>query len=556
MSWDVEGKGPNADLFAAVGDTLTFNVIISNDNNIPHIFAIHNADDSRYPTVPAELTTDGFLTLTIGADAGSTLLYVCEIHPTTMRGRICIMPQNCAAVSECGGDCTSCQDGFELSNSQCTAAGSGQPPSEDDMPPSEDDMPPSEDDNCTLPENCLAADCSQVADSTETGRCTACMDGFTLNDTDNSCTSTGTGGGSGSGSGLCSDGQPLPDNCLQADCWDSDSGPQVQCTQCMDGFWLNSDSQCTPCSSCNTGEYISATCGGYTDTFCSPCTPCEPSRTTVTPCSGTGFTDSSECADRAFNCTPPENCMTADCWPSDTTVEIQCTLCNDGYWINPNLTCSQCDTCPEGTFMSYPCEGYTNTVCSPCYTEGCGPCQLGWTLALNGACTPLNCAIRGCGAANIGVKCHEVDLTHFLCTCPGENGVTVGANETFQGCQNLPPPSPEEVIANVNVTDLAANLVNGMIEIVGVAVVNVSGTTITLNITATVPIDTIGDQLKNQIAQYLGGDVTADDLTLEYTTKRADSGMVTVNLGGGVSSGNRLFYAVYISLLGLLLATL
>jgi len=149
-----------------------------------------------------------------------------------------------------------------------------------------------------------------------------------------------------------------------------------------------------------------------------------------------------------------------------------------------------------------------------------------------------------------------VDLTQYLCTCPGANGVFVGVNETFPGCLDLPPPTNEEVIANVNVTDLAANLVNGVMEVVGVIVVDVSGTTITLNITATVPIDTIGDLLKQQIARYLGGDVSAEDLTLVYTTKRADSGTVTVNLNGNVNSGNHLFYSVYILLLGLLLSTL
>jgi hypothetical protein len=151
-----------------------------------------------------------------------------------------------------------------------------------------------------------------------------------------------------------------------------------------------------------------------------------------------------------------------------------------------------------------------------------------------------------------------VDLAHYLCTCPGENGVTVGVNDTFHGCANIPTPTDEEVIANVNVTDLAANLVNGVMEVVGVVVVDISGTSITLNITATVAIDTIGDLIKQRIAQYLGGDVTADDLTLVYQTKRSfnDSGTVTVNLGGGVSSGNHLFYAVYMSLFGLLLATL
>jgi len=298
---------------------------------------------------------------------------------------------------------------------------------------------------------------------------------------------------------------------------------------------------------CSVGEYINVQCSGYTNTVCVACTPCEPSRVTVTPCPGNGTQDSAVCMDRPVNCTPPAHCIKTDCWPSDHDVEIQCKQCEAGYWVNStSLRCEQCGSCPEGQYMSYPCEGYTNTVCSPCYSTGCGPCQVGWSLALNGKCTPLNCLLYGCGASNIGVVCAEADEKHYVCKCPGEGAITLAVGDVFIGC-NIPAATDEEVLAQVNITGLAAHLTNGVIDLLGVIVVDVNGNTFTLNIQASVPIDTIGEHLKEKIAEFLGADYTANDITLEYLTKRAVSGTVMVTVNRGDSSlASRVTYSAFL----------
>jgi len=144
--------------------------------------------------------------------------------------------------------------------------------------------------------------------------------------------------------------------------------------------------------------------------------------------------------------------------------------------------------------------------------------------------------IHGCGAANLGVVCAEMDADHYMCKCPGvQTPVTVKSGDTFEGCPGLPPPTPEEILAQVNITNLEASLVNGVMEVVGVIVVDINGDSFTLNITATVPIDTIQQLLKEQIAKFLGGNYEANDITLELVTKKkraeAETGTVIVRLG-------------------------
>jgi len=152
---------------------------------------------------------------------------------------------------------------------------------------------------------------------------------------------------------------------------------------------------------------------------------------------------------------------------------------------------------------------------------------------LYGLCSPQLCLLYGCGAANIDVLCSEYDSGHFLCVCPGEHVTIVAINDTFSGCPGSPPPTNEEIVANVNATALEAHLVNGIETVLGAAVVTVNGTSFTLNINATVPIDGITAELQREIASYFGGDVTADDITVNYTNskrKRVDNGQVSVTV--------------------------
>jgi len=279
---------------------------------------------------------------------------------------------------------------------------------------------------------------------------------------------------------------------------------------------------------------------------------------TVTPCPGTGTADASVCIDRAFNCTPPDHCLEngTACWPSDHDVEIQCTACEVGYWVNQSQRCEACRSCPAGEYIVWPCEGYTNTVCAPCYNGGCGPCQVGFTLALNGLCSPINCQLYGCGAANINSVCKELDKDSYMCTCPNvQQPIRVVAGEGFIGCEGEDnPPTATEIIANVNVTNLEAYLIHGVIEILGAVVVDIGGDSFTLNVTATVPIDTIGDHIKKAIAAHIAGDYTAADITIRFTTKRTETGRIFVTLSDSANSASPLSFSI-VGLLGLLLAT-
>jgi hypothetical protein len=140
--------------------------------------------------------------------------------------------------------------------------------------------------------------------------------------------------------------------------------------------------------------------------------------------------------------------------------------------------------------------------------------------------------LYGCGASNIDVLCTEYDSGHFLCVCPGEHVTIVAINDTFDGCPGSPPASNEEVVAHVNTTNLEPFLVNGMENLLGSAVVTVNGITFTLNVNATVPIDGLTAELQSEIAAYLGGDFTADDVTVDYVgkKKRAENGQVVVTV--------------------------
>jgi len=163
--------------------------------------------------------------------------------------------------------------------------------------------------------------------------------------------------------------------------------------------------------------------------------------------------------------------------------------------------------------------------------------------------------LYGCGASLVDVLCAEYDSGHFLCVCPGEIVSILAINDTFEGCPGDPTPfPPEEIVANVNTTFLEAFLVNGMEQILGAAIITVDGTTFTLNITATVPIDGLTDELKRQIAVWLGGDYTADDVEVNYVAKRKreDNGEVHVSINGHVSGATTLVPTTAYIIVGLM----
>lgn len=350
---------------------------------------------------------------------------------------------------------------------------------------------------CPLPSNCLTGTCDN-SDLSQLGACTSCQTGFMLQD--GLCTSS---------SQNC---QP-PANCQTADC----SSGQAICTACNAGFML-SQGQCQASM---------------------PSTPSTP----VTN-NGNGVVASS------CDLSLIPHCLKADCWPSSTTVEIQCTSCEDGWYIDQSLVCSQCRSCDVGQWISYPCEGYTNTVCSNCT-------QCDWDKVMvapcpgNGTadatqCTPQKCFLYGCGASNIGVVCNELNDTSFTCTCPNDTmAQVVIIPQAFEGCDQN-GTTDEQVVASLNGTTLEAFLKNNILTITGAILVNVNGRTFTINLNTTVPADSIEEQLREQIAAFLGGGYTSDDITLQYSNKRAFSSSVGVTVNGQDSGAMRRSFDLFL----------
>jgi len=76
------------------------------------------------------------------------------------------------------------------------------------------------------------------------------------------------------------------------------------------------------------------------------------------------------------------NCMTGFC--TGTT----CTDCNSGYYANMG-TCTACDTCAGGHYVSSACTGTSDTVCSSCYSL-CNSASSSCTGSTNADCTQCN----------------------------------------------------------------------------------------------------------------------------------------------------------------------
>jgi len=169
----------------------------------------------------------------------------------------------------------------------------------------------------------------------------------------------------------------------------------------------------------------------------------------------------------------------------------------------------------------------------------------------------MNCQIYGCGAANIGTVCAELNETHFTCQCPlTQNPTIVKAGDAFPGCPGSTPPTHTEVVANLNVTNLQIFIINRDIEVVAVIAVKVGDSTMNLNVTVTVPIDGILQNLREAIASFLGTEYTANDISIVVAQKkRASTANLIVTVGGQVSPGHYPMFSVYVAL-GLLLATL
>lgn len=203
---------------------------------------------------------------------------------------------------------------------------------------------------------------------------------------------------------------------------------------------------------------------------------------------------------------------------------------------------SICQACP------------TPLHCATAVCQGtCPSCLPGYRLDSDGNCTSLLCLLYGCGAANVGVVCNEVNSTSFSCTCPGASPIIVIPPDVFEGCDSS--PSDNDVVAHINGTHLDAFLRNGILEITGVVLVEVNGNTFTININSTVPATSLENSLKSQLAAFLGGSYTSQDITLAYGSSKRDAqnDQVHVTVNGNNFVAGTAFYQFPVLLFGLLL---
>jgi len=160
---------------------------------------------------------------------------------------------------------------------------------------------------------------------------------------------------------------------------------------------------CTSCNTCASGQYASIPCSATTNTTCSTCSTC-----------GSGFYVSAACGanntvcSACTSCALTNNITISSCTTNTNTV---CGGCLPGYYSS-NGVCTLCTNCTSsGLATISTCNATTNTGCQPClpgYTQGgapsgtCIPCQVCsstqystqvCTFSANAQCSPCpNCA--------------------------------------------------------------------------------------------------------------------------------------------------------------------
>ena len=214
--------------------------------------------------------------------------------------------------------------------------------------------------------------------------CSACMNGYTLNSNNNSCTAS------------CS----VP-NCYQ--CLNN-----LNCQTCSYGYYLNNNN-CVPVSQsqsfCNTT--FGSTCTACTNTICTQCA----SGTVINTVNG--------------NCCPPITNNIANCASYSTT------------WGNTGCQYSiTCTACQLGSILTAPFSGQPQCLSIPCTINNCAycfhstvclVCKQGYNL-VNNVCTsyvaPSNCNVPNCVACsnNVCTSClNGYLLYNGTCVCNFQN---------------------------------------------------------------------------------------------------------------------------------------
>jgi uncharacterized repeat protein (TIGR02543 family) len=217
--------------------------------------------------------------------------------------------------------------------------------------------------------------------------------------------------GSGSGSGT------TPTTCNVKNCAECKS--ENVCSKCKSGYVLNN------------GECVTKTCSIPNCAICLDgiCTRCN-----------AGYKlENGNCVKVSNTPCTAANCKTC----ADNTLN-KCSVCNDGYKLNSNGTCTKCSAisyceekdancnctkCKTGYYLNSnnKCSKCTKSGCNKCDSTGkCAECKDGYTL-VDGSCTRACSNIDGCEVCNNN-KCTKCKTGYAL--------VSGKCQKCMEGCQN------------------------------------------------------------------------------------------------------------------------
>jgi len=171
-----------------------------------------------------------------------------------------------------------------------------------------------------------------------------------------------------------------------------------QCVQCDETYW---DVDCKPCTVCDDtpGLYETQACSQEADATCASCTVCEAAQFTTKVCDATSNSECTACADCALDTWMSTTCQTKEVMQLSEVDSVyslgedtkcsgcqSCTPRNDQFTASPmyaterckthpfdsQTVCTDCSTCPEGSFISQLCdmgatqELGTDNLCQDC----------------------------------------------------------------------------------------------------------------------------------------------------------------------------------------------
>jgi hypothetical protein len=211
---------------------------------------------------------------------------------------------------------------------------------------------------------------------------------------------------------------------------------------------------CSPCENCSVGNYIKTKCDGTNNIKTPGCVACKncSSGEYITNCDGGGFNDS----DRT--CTPCAQCTSGyfrtNCHGNGIRDDSSCQICINSCAANEyrsgvnSCSCTACDDCPRGSFMTscsvggrtcVPCKKcnsgqYINASCTGGVTDNtecgqCSPCANGQVFG-NGCSGTEYDNNRTC------TMCPVCALDHYMNKCDGRDNKT-----TCTPCKSYPQDS-------------------------------------------------------------------------------------------------------------------